>query len=182
MLKMGERIKRRREFLEIHLNEMAKRIGVSSSLLSQIENGKAFPSVFNLKKIADSLGTSISEIIGENEMLGQHPVVRYNERKFVKKATSGAYLYLLSGYSSVQQMGAYYIRLPRGATTEGLLESHRGHEFCFVLDGAIEAWHSDERFTLQKGDTIYFNANRTSEIKNMIDGVSELLWVITPNI
>jgi XRE family transcriptional regulator, regulator of sulfur utilization len=54
MKRLGERIKRKRESLHMQLNELAKKVGISSSALSQIEKAKAFPSVITLKSIADS--------------------------------------------------------------------------------------------------------------------------------
>jgi mannose-6-phosphate isomerase-like protein (cupin superfamily) len=36
---------------------------------------------------------------------------------------------------------------------------HRGEEFLFVLSGTIEFQVGDERFTLRKGDSVYFDAS-----------------------
>ncbi|KAB2822721.1 MAG: helix-turn-helix transcriptional regulator, partial [Paludibacter sp.] len=67
MNRIGERIKRKRDQFKLNLNELAKRVGISSSALSQIENGKAFPTIITLKSIADQLQTTVGELIGENE-------------------------------------------------------------------------------------------------------------------
>ncbi|HIE07737.1 MAG TPA: XRE family transcriptional regulator [Desulfarculaceae bacterium] len=45
-----------REYKNIKLNELAKKIGISSSYLSQIENGKRNPTIKRLKSIARALG------------------------------------------------------------------------------------------------------------------------------
>ena len=84
MKRLGERIKKRREFLKMQLNDLSKKVGISPSALSQIENAKAFPSIVTLKNIADSLHSSVGELIGENEMLAKNPIIRYKEKKFVK--------------------------------------------------------------------------------------------------
>ena len=55
MYKLGERVKKRRETLNIQTNDLAFLIGVTPSLISQIERAKAFPSILTLKKIADAL-------------------------------------------------------------------------------------------------------------------------------
>jgi len=50
MDKMGKRIKLKRESLGLQMNELSSKIGVTPSLISQIEKGKAFPSIVTLKK------------------------------------------------------------------------------------------------------------------------------------
>ena len=69
MQRIGERIKSKREQLGLQLNELAKKVGVSSSALSQIEKAKSFPTIITLKLIAENLQTTVGELIGENESL-----------------------------------------------------------------------------------------------------------------
>jgi len=95
MNRLGERIKRKREILNFPLNELAKKVGISSSALSQIENSKSFPSILTLKSIADNLFTSVGELIGENEILAKHPLVKNTEIKFAKTNNTGTSLFLL---------------------------------------------------------------------------------------
>ena len=49
MNRIGERIKKKREQFNLQLNELAEKIGISSSALSQIEKAKSFPSIVTLK-------------------------------------------------------------------------------------------------------------------------------------
>ena len=56
---IGERIKRKK--LKIFsLRELAAKVDLSASFLSQIEQGKASPSIENLKKIATYLEVKVS--------------------------------------------------------------------------------------------------------------------------
>ncbi|NLE31941.1 MAG: helix-turn-helix transcriptional regulator, partial [Bacteroidales bacterium] len=48
MKRIGERIKKKRELMNLNLNELAERVAVSASALSQIEKSKSFPSIFTL--------------------------------------------------------------------------------------------------------------------------------------
>jgi transcriptional regulator with XRE-family HTH domain len=47
---MGKRIKKKREDLGLLVKELSAQIGVTPSLISQIERGKAYPSIVTLKK------------------------------------------------------------------------------------------------------------------------------------
>ena len=44
-----------REYKDMRINALAKRVGISGSYLSQIENGKRNPTIETLKAIANSL-------------------------------------------------------------------------------------------------------------------------------
>ena len=51
MSSIGERIKKSRNDRGLSLRELATKVELSASFLSQIEQGKASPSIENLKKI-----------------------------------------------------------------------------------------------------------------------------------
>jgi len=51
----GNPIRVWREYEKIKLNELAKKVGISASYLSQIENGKRNPTIDKLKLIAATL-------------------------------------------------------------------------------------------------------------------------------
>ena len=74
MNRIGVRIKKKREQLNLQLNELAEKIGISPSALSQIEKAKSFPSIITLKTIAEKLHTTVGELIGENDSLANNPV------------------------------------------------------------------------------------------------------------
>ncbi len=63
-MKIGERIKQIRIGKGLKSYELANKIGVSPSMLSQWENGKEPSSILTLKKIADALGVSVNDLIG----------------------------------------------------------------------------------------------------------------------
>ena len=74
MDQMGKRIKKKRVSLGLQMKGLSIKIGVTPSLISQIESGKAYPSIVTLKKVADALQTTVGDLIGENEDLDHHPL------------------------------------------------------------------------------------------------------------
>jgi len=180
MQRIGERIRKHREGQSFQLSLLAERVGVTVSCLSQIEKGKAFPSLTTLKKIADHLHTTVGELIGENETLTKNPVLRANEKKFVKVNESGTELYLISHHDQNKQMETYYIRFNRESDGVDIMTKHPGQEFCHLLTGRIEFIINDEKYVLNGGDNVYFNSNTNHFLRNIADGISEMLWMITP--
>ncbi len=59
---VGSHIRDRRQALDISVRELARRVGLSASLISQIERGKATPSVATLYAITTELGMSLDEL------------------------------------------------------------------------------------------------------------------------
>lgn len=177
---LGERIKRKRETLHLQLNELAKRVGISSSALSQIEKAKAFPSIVTLKSIADNLYSSVSELIGENEVLTNNPLVKFDEKSFVEKNESGATLYLLSNHGNGKLMDTFLVDLEPGANVEGIMKNHPGQEFCFLVKGKVEFILDEKIYLLEKNDSFYFNSGRPHSVKNISRSNSQLLYIVTP--
>lgn len=60
---LGERLAGGRQAKSLSQREVARRVGVSASLISQIETGKVQPSVATLMAIVSELGLSIDEML-----------------------------------------------------------------------------------------------------------------------
>lgn len=182
MHKMGTRIKKRRETLKMPSYDLAKAIGVTSSLISQIERGKAFPSILTLKKIADALNTTVGELIGEYETLITNPLLKANDRKYVKKNKTGAILYLLSHHDPSKHMDPFFISFSQNAdSSEIMTTKHPRQEFCYVLKGHFEVQLNDKTFNIKEADSFYFNSNQKHLFTNMSNEESQLLWVVNHN-
>jgi transcriptional regulator with XRE-family HTH domain/mannose-6-phosphate isomerase-like protein (cupin superfamily) len=60
---IGTRVREERLRQKIGVRELARRVGVSASLISQVELGKASPSVGTLYAIVNQLGLSLDELL-----------------------------------------------------------------------------------------------------------------------
>ena len=72
MDQLGKRIKKKSEDLGLLVKELSSHMGMTPSLISQIDRGKAFPSIVTLKKISDVLQTTVDELIDEHDNLSQY--------------------------------------------------------------------------------------------------------------
>ena len=179
---MGKRIKKKREVFGLMVKDLSAKIGVTPSLISQIEKGKAFPSIVTLKKISEALQTTVGELIGENENLSQHPLLKSNERRFVKKNNKGTSLHMLSYHDPSKQIEPYIIQFNKNSNSNGIMTSKfPGQEFCFVLKGSFEAVVNKKHYNLNDGDGFYFNSKQSHQFKNISGKEAEILWIITPN-
>ena len=177
---IGVNIKRLREEKRITLRTFAKNVNISPSFMSQIETGKAQPSLETLKHIANSLSTTVGNLIGENQLGGGSPVMRAEERKHLDQISNGINLYLLTSPEPNKQMEPLLFKLnPQAASGENMYK-HFGQEFILVIKGTLEVTLNDAIYVLKKGDSIYFNANTPHSFKNTGKEESEAIWVVTP--
>jgi len=177
---VGVNIKRLREEQGLTLRALAKKLGISASFLSQVESGKASPSLSTLKSISDSLSTTIGSLIGEDQKLEDNPIVRSSERKHVQEVGKGINLYLLTSRDPNKQMEPLLFKLQEGATSGGRSYKHFGQEFVLVLKGSIEVTLNDMTYILKRGDSIYFNSSIPHAFKNIGKEEAEAVWVVTP--
>ncbi|HPM42967.1 MAG TPA: XRE family transcriptional regulator [Candidatus Omnitrophota bacterium] len=177
---VGVNIKRLREEQGLTLRALAHKLGVSASFLSQIESGKASPSLSTLKSIADTLVTTIGELIGESLKIEDNPVVRTDDRKHIQEVGKGINLYLLTSRDPNKQMEPLLFKLKEGATSGKTSYKHFGQEFVLVLKGSMEITLNDMDYVLRKGDSIYFNSSVPHAFKNIGKEDAEAVWVVTP--
>ncbi|MFA6636552.1 MAG: XRE family transcriptional regulator [Candidatus Omnitrophota bacterium] len=177
---VGVNIKRAREEMGLTLRVLAERLGVSASFLSQVECGKASPSLSSLKKISDALETTVSRLIEGGSTVEDNPIVRSNERKYLHEAGKGINLYLLTSRDPNKQMEPLLFKLKEGATSGGTSYKHFGQEFVLVLKGSIEITLNDTIYILKKGDSIYFNSSVPHAFKNVGKKEAEAIWIVTP--
>lgn len=61
---LGKRIADARHVLGLTQKDLANKVGVTAQAVSKWERGSSCPDISILDKIADSLGVSVSEILG----------------------------------------------------------------------------------------------------------------------
>ena len=183
MDKMGKRIKLKRESLGLQMNELSSKIGVTPSLISQIEKGKAFPSIVTLKKVAEALETTVGELIGENEKEKIESLITKKERRLAKDNQNGTQSFLVSNHISGKQMEPYIISFKSNSDSREIMTTNfPGEEFCHVIKGKFEVTINDKKYILNKEDSFYFDSHKPHLFKNISKTDGELLWVITPYI
>ncbi|MBF0387708.1 MAG: helix-turn-helix transcriptional regulator [Candidatus Omnitrophica bacterium] len=178
---IGVCIRRLREEQELTLRELAKDVGVSPSFLSQVEQGKASPSLATLKSIANELQTTVGRLIDDDgSQQGDRLVMTEKQRKAFKQAGNGVQMYMLSESNPYKQMQPLLMKLGQSAASGESTYSHYGQEFVLVLKGSLEITLGDKTHIVKKGDSIYFNSSTPHSFKNMFKGQTEALWVVTP--
>ncbi len=177
---VGINIQRKRKERHITLRELAAKLDVSASFLSQVETGKASPSLSTLKSIADALQTTIGALIGEAEHVSKDLITRESERPSLQQIGDKIKICMLTSPDPNKQMEPLLFNMKEKAESGETVYKHFGQEFVLVVKGSLEITLNDARYILRKGDSIYFNSTVPHSFRNVHKGETEALWVITP--
>lgn len=157
MTVLGKNIRQLRTSLNMPLVELADKVEVSASFLSQVESGKKQPSVSTAKKIADYLNVSVSRLLGEEHYQMQR-LVKAGERTTLSNLGDGNLeLQFLSGFDPQNVMEACIHRLEPNAQSGVVAYSHEGQEIFFVLEGRMKLRVEDQEYMMEEGDCFYLN-------------------------
>ena len=194
-LEIGARIRRERELRGLSLRELARRAGLSPSLVSQIETGKSQPSVSSLAAIGSWIGLSLNELV-----LGKEPEAGPSPDVAPPAADGGP-----EGHRIAQQEGTRHtIRLESGVTWErltaeadhevdflyvtyevggastptGSLMRHQGKEYGFVIAGRLGIAVGVHEYELVPGGSISFDSTVPHRLWNAGTEPVRAVWAV----
>ena len=162
----------------LNMRELAQKVGCSTAFISQMENGKASPSIATLKKIAAVLDVRVVDFF-MTEKTGNDIILRKDQRIHMKYPQGDAFIELLVAKVSNKKMQPIWAHFEPGDGSQGTY-SHTGEEFGIILKGSLELQIEDEDYLLAEGDTFYFSSDRKHGYRNLGDTSCDVLWVITP--
>jgi transcriptional regulator with XRE-family HTH domain len=187
MLEVGRKIRVRRLQAGLTLQSLARAVGVSQSLISQVERGLASPSITTLRRIAAALDVPIAALFlgddvashGETDRLGRRLVVRRAERKrlHVPRSKIG-YEHLTPDLN--RKVEFLRIQYEPGSVTHPAPMSHPGEENAVCLEGSVVVTIDGHDFVLNEGDSISFDSGRPHQVENRTDKRAVLISAITP--
>lgn len=179
-MSIGERIKKSRNKKSLSLRELATMVELSASFLSQIEQGKASPSIENLKKIANSLDVRVSYLIEDEEIKKNSDLLRANERHFIESIDSNTTISLLTSSNIEKSMEPILYEIGPGGESGRSFYTHSGEEFIFILNGCLDIYIEETVHTLCEGDSFYFKSTQKHRFKNNSDKITRAIWVVNP--
>jgi transcriptional regulator with XRE-family HTH domain len=186
--KVGNRLRQERERRGISLRELARRVGVSPSLVSQIELDRVNPSVSTLYSLVRELGMTMSDVFGDGVQPAQ-PTVRTRQDGDDLVAAPGTrrVINLASGVrwerltphsdSDVEFLSVVY---PIGAEScpEDALVTHGGREYGYVSSGTLGVRVGFDEYELGPGASIAFDSSSPHRLWAIGDEPVHAIWVV----
>jgi transcriptional regulator with XRE-family HTH domain len=181
--RLGTRLREERDKRGVSVRGLAREVGVSASMISQIETGKAQPSVSTLYAITSALGITVEDVFtpsaealatvpGRDEVLealrGHRlgPVVRPDQRRILQLDTGVTWELL----GDLPQHVVDFLRVtyPPGSSSSssGGLMRHPGSEYGHLLAGELHLTLGFEEVLLHPGDSVCFDSTTPHRYQN----------------
>ncbi len=185
---LGAGLRRARENAGMALRELARRISVSPSMVSQIESGRVMPSVGTLFSIANELNLVIDDLFkngGQPRVRrnGQTdtengPVQRHKNRKVIRMASGVRWERLTAGPDPEVEF-LYVVYEPGAASCpEDSLFQHGGKEYAYLLSGRLGVKVHFDEYELAPGDSISYDAQLPHRLWCMGSQPAVAIWSI----
>ena len=177
---IGKKLKATRLRNDMTIQELAVSSNVSSNMISRIERGLTTPSVEIIVRLANSFGMSINYFVEEAEKgstivhtkKGQgEPIFFFEDKHQIISLTQGLRDPNFTVFFDTIEPSC-------GSGDGGMV--HSGEEFALVVEGTLEFIVDDERFVLEEGDSIVFKASLPHRWRNLHQGKTNVLWVVSP--
>jgi transcriptional regulator with XRE-family HTH domain len=178
------------------LRELARRVGVSPSLISQIETGRSQPSVGTLYAIATELEVSVDDLLFDGDDSrpdrrpggsgaredsaagGAGPVQRSHNRRAIALDSGVRWERLTTQHDDdVEFLDVVYDVGGASSTAESLTR-HAGHEYGIVLSGRLSVTLLFEEHLLEPGDSISFASTTPHRLANAGDVPVHAIWCV----
>lgn len=159
---IGAKLRRLRLRKKLGLIDLGKHTGLSASMLSQLENGKAIPTLPTLERIAMVFDIGLDYFFDNQRSRRTFAITRAHERlRFPDRADNPvpAYFFeVLASGAKEKPICAYVAEFPPRKPDEVREHFHEGWELLHVLAGKLAIRFESEEHVLETGDCVYFDA------------------------
>lgn len=175
---IGSKIREARVKLGMSQKDLANKIDMTSSFISQIESSQISPSLSSFLQIADVLGLNPTQLFQKDtkskdlswlikqESVKQNLFERTQDYSIYNIVSNGSALAYITIINSGKHLNKHF-------------SQHKKHELIHVLKGRVAVKIDNEERELKMGDSIYLKDSVPAEWKNKTDGEAELLVFCT---
>ena len=184
---VSDRLRRARVDKRITLRALAGRIGVSPSLISQIETGKVKPSLNTLYALAIELDLSVDEVLFGGEIAEPEVARDIDVAVCVQRAGSRASVEMAPGVlwerlTGASEAGVDFLSLVYAPGSEsvpdGMAHRHGGREWGYVVSGTLQVEVAGTAHLLGPGDSIAYSSTDAHRLHNPGDTDACAIWFV----
>ncbi len=180
---LGARIRHERQAAGLTVRKLAAQIQVSPSLISQIERGRASPSVATLWAIATELGQPVGDLFSDAEAAQATPasstaVQQRNTRTAITLAGGVRWERLTPAPD--HEVDFIYVVYPVGSEScpPDALSQHGGKEYGYVVSGELGVQIGFDEYALRAGDSISFESHRPHRLWAIGNEPAVAVWTV----
>lgn len=181
---VGQNVRRERQRAGLSVRELARRLGVSASFLSQFELGQSQAAVSTLFAIASELNLSLDDLLG-------HSVAPVNEHRNSEADPPPApeeYLAFQTGVRwqrlaelEGEQVDFLLTEYEPGADSAPAdqPQTHSGNDYGYVLEGTLTIVINGRRRLVKQGNAVAMRGDVPHRLLNETDKLVRTIWFVT---
>lgn len=177
-IELGERLRRMRSGRQLSLRNLAERSGLTASFISQVERGRASPSIASLARLAAVLEVSVAQLFEPALRAGR--LVRHDERRTIRLRGLGE----VDEYVTADPAGILQVAITTfevgGRSAERPFVHESDEECVLVLEGQVEVLVGGDRYVLEVGDAVTYSPHTAHLTRNVGPGPARAIFVLTP--
>jgi len=171
---MGDRLRQARHARGLSLRRLADVLGMSPSLISQVETGRAKPSVNTLYALANELGISLDVLLFMDTAPPTQEVTDGGDGDGLPDAPPPAL-----PHDPVQPASSRSTYEVGGESSpEDAFQRHTGQEWGYILSGSLMVRIGFEEYLLGPGDAISFDSATPHRLFNAGDIPAKAVWFV----
>ncbi|WP_299669962.1 XRE family transcriptional regulator [uncultured Ruegeria sp.] len=180
---IGREVRAFRKQQNITVAELAQLTGLSIGMLSKIENGNTSPSLTTLQLLANALSVPLTSFFRQFEERREAVHTKAGEGVELKReGTRANHQYNLLGHIGANGSGVivepYLITLTAKSDVFPTFQ-HGGIETIYLLEGKVDYRHGDQIYSLQPGDTLFFDADAPHGPERLVSLPARYISVIS---
>lgn len=173
-----QRLRRMRADRGWSFDDLSKASGVSRSMLSQIERGRANPTLAVASRIARAFDLSLAEFVETPAAMSPITIIRGGDRTFHYRSDPDCTIRTLSPLHLEKDVEFYEVILREGGALRSAPHFKGTREFLTVVRGRIRVESKTDVEVLTAGDSSTYPADVPHAIVNAGRGMARVFLVV----
>ncbi len=170
LFQISQKIRDERKRKGVTVQELANEAEVSKGLISQIENNRTIPSLPVLFKIIKSLKLDLNIFFNDIEQFNNEPdviVKRKSDYQPFEKEPEEGFMYhrIMTTHIRDQPVDIVLLEVKKGARRTSPVRTD-AYEYKYFLKGRIEYIIGRKKYTLNAGDSLFFDGRIGHKLSN----------------
>ncbi len=177
-INIGAKVQEYRNKKQYSLRELAARAEMTPSMLSQIENNTANPSINTLKSIAAALEVPMFKFF-QSDVVSEDLIVHKGDNIHLGSEKDGV-IYKLLTPDLNGTIEFCLMEIPPKSQTAKEEKPHIGEEVAYIMAGNVKVHLNKKVFQLFQGDSVRIPAGVKHLWSNEEDVYAKVIFAITP--
>lgn len=180
-MRVGDVIHKLRKDRKLTLLELSEKSGVALATLSRIENNKMTGTLDSHMQICKAFEINLPDLYKDlsasKKTVELHPKSAKTDIFIYDKKTSSE---MLASNFMNKKMMPILIKIGKSGRTHSEETKSGVEKFIYILEGKIEVNIGENKYTMVKGDTLYFESSFPHYFKNIGNGEARIICITSP--